>query len=104
MKRVEDVLYGLQVNTASGQRRAMSLGSFGVIVCLLAAPHLGFWVVKNPHATAPSVEEKLPSVSYNRFADSSSNDSKISEARIRADLTACRAGQGNSHVFFNAWS
>ena len=91
MKRVEDVLYGLQVNTASGQRRAMSLGSFGVIVCLLAAPHLGFWVVKNPHATAPSVEEKLPSVSYNRFADSSSNDSKISEARIRADLTAIAA-------------
>jgi len=91
MKRLEDVLYGLQINTASGQRRAMSLGSFGVVVCLLAALHLGFWVVKNPHATAPSVEEKLPSVSYNRFADSSSNDSKISEARIRADLTAIAA-------------
>jgi cellulose synthase/poly-beta-1,6-N-acetylglucosamine synthase-like glycosyltransferase/exo-beta-1,3-glucanase (GH17 family) len=67
------------------QRRAMSLVTFGVIVCLIAALHFAFWAVRNPHTSAPSVEQRLPSVSYNRF---SSKNSEISEARIRADLTA----------------
>jgi cellulose synthase/poly-beta-1,6-N-acetylglucosamine synthase-like glycosyltransferase/exo-beta-1,3-glucanase (GH17 family) len=88
MKRVDDVPYGLKINTASGQRRAMSLAAFGVVVCLTAALHFAFWAVKNPHTTAPSVEQRLPSVSYNRFA---SGNSEISQTRIRADLTAIAA-------------
>lgn len=50
------------------KRRAMSLVTFGVIVCLIAALHFAFWAVRNPHTIAPSVEQRLPSVSYNRFA------------------------------------
>jgi cellulose synthase/poly-beta-1,6-N-acetylglucosamine synthase-like glycosyltransferase/exo-beta-1,3-glucanase (GH17 family) len=65
--------------------RVVSLGTFGAVVCLIAGLHFAYWVVENPRAIAPSVEE-LPSVSYNRFPDSSSKDSQISEAQIRADL------------------
>jgi cellulose synthase/poly-beta-1,6-N-acetylglucosamine synthase-like glycosyltransferase/exo-beta-1,3-glucanase (GH17 family) len=70
------------------KRRAMSLVTFGVIVCLIAALHFAFWAVRNPHTIAPSVEQRLPSVSYNRFA---SKHSEISEASIREDLTAIAA-------------
>jgi cellulose synthase/poly-beta-1,6-N-acetylglucosamine synthase-like glycosyltransferase/exo-beta-1,3-glucanase (GH17 family) len=70
------------------KRHAMSLVAFGLIVCLIAALHFAFWAVRNPHAAAPSVEERLPSVSYNRFA---SKNSQIPETRIRADLTAIAA-------------
>jgi hypothetical protein len=41
-----------------------------------------------PRTTAAPVEGKLPSVSYKRFAKSSSADLTVPEARIRADLTA----------------
>jgi exo-beta-1,3-glucanase (GH17 family) len=81
----------VQYRTAKGHCQAMSLGTFVVVVCLIAILHFTFWAIKNPLAVAHSVEEKLPSVLYNRFADSSSNDSQISEARIRADLTAISA-------------
>src|SRR4029077_952672 len=66
----------------------MSRGTFGLVVFLIAALHFTFWAVKAPHATAPSVEQRLPSVSYDRFA---SNNSEVSESRIRADLTAIAA-------------
>jgi HlyD family secretion protein len=45
----------------------------------IAALHFTFWAVNIPHANAPSVDGKLPSVSYNRFSDYSS---RVSEARF----------------------
>jgi cellulose synthase/poly-beta-1,6-N-acetylglucosamine synthase-like glycosyltransferase/exo-beta-1,3-glucanase (GH17 family) len=67
----------------------MPLGAFGTVVCLVACLHLGLWALKDPRTTAPSVEGKLPSVSYNRFAGPSSDG--IPEERIRADLIAIAA-------------
>jgi cellulose synthase/poly-beta-1,6-N-acetylglucosamine synthase-like glycosyltransferase/exo-beta-1,3-glucanase (GH17 family) len=75
----------------TGRRRVMSLGTFAVIVSLVACMHLAFWALKNPDTTAPSVEGRLPSVSYNRFAEPSADGLRIPEARIRADLTAIAA-------------
>jgi cellulose synthase/poly-beta-1,6-N-acetylglucosamine synthase-like glycosyltransferase/exo-beta-1,3-glucanase (GH17 family) len=69
----------------------MSLGTFAAIVSLVAGMHLGFWALKNPNTTAPSVEDKLPSVSYNRFAEQTPDGLRIPEARIRTDLTAIAA-------------
>jgi len=74
-----------------GRRRIMSLGTFAAIVTLVACMHLGFWALKNPNAVAASVEGRLPSVSYNRFSEKSSDDSKVAEAQIRADLTVIAA-------------
>ena len=87
MNSAGDAPYGTPV-TAKGQCRAMSRGTFGLVVFLIAALHFTFWAVKAPHTTAPSVEPRLPSVSYDRFA---SNNSEVSESRIRADLTAIAA-------------
>jgi cellulose synthase/poly-beta-1,6-N-acetylglucosamine synthase-like glycosyltransferase/exo-beta-1,3-glucanase (GH17 family) len=70
------------------QRRAMSLGTFAAVVSLVACLHLAFWASRNPHVTAPSVEGRLPSVSYNRFAEPSPVGLRVPEAQIRADLTA----------------
>src|SRR5689334_11212339 len=80
MKAADRISYQESLMTRR-KRYAMSLVTFGVIVCLIATLHFGFWAVRNPHTTAPSVEQLLPSVSYNRF---SSNHSGVSEARIRA--------------------
>jgi cellulose synthase/poly-beta-1,6-N-acetylglucosamine synthase-like glycosyltransferase/exo-beta-1,3-glucanase (GH17 family) len=66
----------------------MSLGTFAAVVSLVACLHLAFWASRNPHATAPSVEGRLPSVSYNRFAEPSPVGLRVPEAQIRADLTA----------------
>jgi cellulose synthase/poly-beta-1,6-N-acetylglucosamine synthase-like glycosyltransferase/exo-beta-1,3-glucanase (GH17 family) len=76
---------------AGGRRRVMSLGSFAVVVSMVACMHLAFWALKNPDTTAPSVEGRLPSVSYNRFAESTPDGLKIPEAQIRSDLTAIAA-------------
>ena len=65
----------------------MSLGSFAAIVCLVACVHLAFWALNKPHPTAASVEGRLPSVSYNRFAQRTADGLRIPEAQIRADLT-----------------
>jgi cellulose synthase/poly-beta-1,6-N-acetylglucosamine synthase-like glycosyltransferase/exo-beta-1,3-glucanase (GH17 family) len=73
--------------TTSGRHRVMSLGTFAAIVSLVACMHLAFWALKNPDTTAPSVEGRLPSVSYNRFAEPSPDGLRIPEAQIRADLT-----------------
>src|SRR6202165_5187936 len=75
----------------SGRRRVISLGTFAAIVSLVAGMHLAFWALKNPNTTAPSVEDKLPSVSYNRFAEQTPDGLRIPEARIRTDLTAIAA-------------
>ena len=74
--------------TAGVRRRATSLGTFAVVVSLVACLHLAFWALRNPYATAPSIEGRLPSVSYNRFAEPSADGLRVPEARIRADLTA----------------
>src|ERR1700681_2071376 len=82
---------GRPTGTAGGCRRVMSLGAFAAIVSLVAGMHLAFWALKNPNTTAPSVEDKLPSVSYNRFAEQTPDGLRIPEARIRTDLTAIAA-------------
>jgi cellulose synthase/poly-beta-1,6-N-acetylglucosamine synthase-like glycosyltransferase/exo-beta-1,3-glucanase (GH17 family) len=64
----------------------MSLWTFAAIVSLLACIHLGFWALRKPDTTAASVEGKLPSISYNRFAEPSPDGLRIPEAQIRADL------------------
>jgi cellulose synthase/poly-beta-1,6-N-acetylglucosamine synthase-like glycosyltransferase/exo-beta-1,3-glucanase (GH17 family) len=69
----------------------MSLGTFAAIISIVACIHLAFWALTNPHTTAPSVEGKLPSVSYNRFAEQTPDGLRIPEARIRTDLTAIAA-------------
>jgi cellulose synthase/poly-beta-1,6-N-acetylglucosamine synthase-like glycosyltransferase/exo-beta-1,3-glucanase (GH17 family) len=79
------------IGKAGGRRRVMSPGTFAAIVGLVACVHLAYWALKNPDTTAPSVEGRLPSVSYNRFAEPSPDGLRIPEARIRADLTAIAA-------------
>jgi hypothetical protein len=86
----DKVQHGGYLDTAKGQCRAMSLGTFAAVVCLIAALHLAFWPANDPRTNAPSVEGKLPSVSYNRFADPSEGAS-VSQARICADLAAIAA-------------
>jgi cellulose synthase/poly-beta-1,6-N-acetylglucosamine synthase-like glycosyltransferase/exo-beta-1,3-glucanase (GH17 family) len=76
---------------AKGRHRLMSLGTFAAIVSLVACLHLAYWALQNPDTTAPSIEEKLPSVSYNRFAEPSPDGLRIPEAQIRSDLTAIAA-------------
>ncbi len=49
--------------------------------------HIAFWALKKPDTSAASVEGKLPSISYNRFAEPSPDGLRIPEAQIRADLT-----------------
>ena len=82
---------GRRTGAASGRHRVMSLGTFAAIVGLVACMHLAFWALTNPNTTAPSVEGKLPSVSYNRFAEQTPDGLRIPEARIRTDLTAIAA-------------
>src|ERR1700682_4018248 len=77
---------GAWTGTPSGRHRVMSLWTFAAIVSLLACVHLGFWALRKPDTTAASVEGKLPSVSYNRFAEPSPDGLRIPEAQIRADL------------------
>src|SRR5258708_2511773 len=79
---------GRRIGTASGRHRVLSLGAFIVIVSLVACLHFAFWALKKTDATAASVEGRLPSISYNRFAPAGST---VPEAQIRADLTAIAA-------------
>src|SRR5882757_2174959 len=72
---------------AWGRHRVMSLGRFAAIVGLVACMHIAFWALKKPDTSAASVEGKLPSISYNRFAEPSPDGLRIPEAQIRADLT-----------------
>jgi exo-beta-1,3-glucanase (GH17 family) len=76
---------------ADSRRPAISLGTFAGILTLVAGLHLGVWASKNPNATAASVEGSLPSVSYNRFAEQSSDGSGVTEAQIRTDLMVIAA-------------
>jgi exo-beta-1,3-glucanase (GH17 family)/cellulose synthase/poly-beta-1,6-N-acetylglucosamine synthase-like glycosyltransferase len=76
---------------ATRRNRVMSLGTFAVVITLVACMHLGFWALKNPNTTAASIDGRLPSVSYNRFAEKSSDGLRVTEAQIRADLTVIAA-------------
>jgi cellulose synthase/poly-beta-1,6-N-acetylglucosamine synthase-like glycosyltransferase/exo-beta-1,3-glucanase (GH17 family) len=92
MKTPDDIARGGGwTGAASGRHRIMSLWTFAAIVSLLACIHLGFWALRKPDTTAASVEDKLPSVSYNRFAEPSPDGLRIPEAQIRADLIAIAA-------------
>ena len=73
----------------------MSLGTVALILGVVACLHLGLWALKNPATTAAPVEDRLASVSYNRFAGAPSAGLTVPEARIRADLTAI-AGQARA--------
>jgi cellulose synthase/poly-beta-1,6-N-acetylglucosamine synthase-like glycosyltransferase/exo-beta-1,3-glucanase (GH17 family) len=89
MKTADEVTHdGGSTGIARGKRRAISLGSFASVVCLVACLHLAYWALRNPHATAASVDGRLPSVSYNRFAEPSPDGLRVPEAQIRADLSA----------------
>ena len=89
MKTADDVAHDkASAGIARGKRRAISFGSFASVVFLVACLHLAYWALRNPQATAPSVEARLPSVSYSRFAEPSADGSRVPEAQIRADLPA----------------
>jgi exo-beta-1,3-glucanase (GH17 family)/glycosyltransferase involved in cell wall biosynthesis len=92
MKTANDVTQGGGLTgTARSKRRAIPLGTFSYVICLVACVHLAFWALENPQASASSVESKLPSVSYNRFAEPSPTGLRVPEAQIRTDLTAIAA-------------
>src|ERR1700728_2522543 len=74
---------------------AMPLGTLAVVLGLVACLHLALWALKNPATTAAAVEDRLASVSYNRFEGSPSAGRTVPEARIRADLIAI-AGQARA--------
>jgi cellulose synthase/poly-beta-1,6-N-acetylglucosamine synthase-like glycosyltransferase/exo-beta-1,3-glucanase (GH17 family) len=72
----------------SARRQKVPIVAVVLILCLVAGLHLAFWGLLEPRATAATVDGKLLSVSYNRFAKSSSADLEVPETQIRADLTA----------------
>src|ERR1700680_4526333 len=75
------------IGPAAGRHRVMSLRTFIAIVSLVACLHVAFWVLPKSDLTGASVEGKLPSVSYNRFAQQTPDGLLVPEAQIRADLT-----------------
>jgi hypothetical protein len=84
----EGASHGRWIGAASGRRQNMPIVIVVLILCLVAGLHLALWGLAEPRTAAALVEGKLPSVSYNRFAKPSSADLAVSEAQIRADLTA----------------
>jgi exo-beta-1,3-glucanase (GH17 family) len=91
----EDARHGRWIGAASGRRQNLPIVTVVLILCLVAGLHLAFWRLAEPRATAAPVEAPLASVSYNRFARPSSGNLTVSEAQIRADLTAI-AKQANA--------
>jgi cellulose synthase/poly-beta-1,6-N-acetylglucosamine synthase-like glycosyltransferase/exo-beta-1,3-glucanase (GH17 family) len=93
MNTPDDILArgGGWTGAVTGRHRVMSLATFAAIVSVLACIHLGFWALRKPDTTAASVEGKLPSISYNRFAEPTPDGLRIPEAQIRADLTVIAA-------------
>jgi exo-beta-1,3-glucanase (GH17 family) len=96
MKTSDEIARGGElVGTSAGRSREMPLSTVAIVLGLVACLHLALWVVKNPATTARSVEDRLASVSYNRFEGSPSGGRTVPEARIRTDLTAI-AGQARA--------
>jgi cellulose synthase/poly-beta-1,6-N-acetylglucosamine synthase-like glycosyltransferase/exo-beta-1,3-glucanase (GH17 family) len=89
MKTPDDgARHGSWIGAASGRRQNMPIVNVILILCLVAGLHLAVWGLAEPRIAAADFGELLSSVSYNRFAKPSSVDLGVSEARIRADLTA----------------
>src|ERR1700732_617455 len=84
----EGARLGGWIGTISGRRQNLSILTVVLILCLVAGVHLALWGIKEPRDAAAVVEDQLSSVSYNRFAKSSSAGLEVSEAQIRSDLTA----------------
>src|ERR1700733_9112327 len=96
MKTTDEIGRGGElVGMRQGRSRAMPLGILAIVLGLVACLHLAFWALKNPATTAASIEDRLASVSYNRFVGSPSSGRTVPEARIRTDLTAI-AGQAKA--------
>ena len=91
----EDARQGRWIGAASGRRQNLPIVTVVLILCLVAGLHLAFCRLAEARATAAPVEAPLASVSYNRFARPSSGNLTVSEAQIRADLTAI-AKQANA--------
>ena len=87
----EIVRSGESVGMRHGRSRPLSLGTTILVLGLVACFHLLLWALKNPATTAASVDDRLASVSYNRFVGNPSAGRTVPEARIRADLTAIRS-------------
>ena len=64
-----------------GRSRAMPLGTLAFVLGLVASIHLAIWALKNPATTAASVEDRLASVSYNRFVGSPSAGRTVPDAQ-----------------------
>ena len=80
----------------------MSLGALALVLGLVACVHLVFWALKNPATTAASVEDRLASVSYNRFEGSPSAGRAVPEARNSSRSHGYRrASQGGTHLCFH---
>src|SRR6202041_3674505 len=88
MKTPDDTGSQRRIGAASGRRQNTPIVIVVLILCLVAGLHLALWDLAEPRTAAAQVEGKLPSLSYNRFARPSSGNLTVSEARIRADLTA----------------
>src|ERR1700730_10022398 len=65
---------------------AASIRIIGIIVGLVACAHAVIWILQSRHPSAAVISEKLPSVSYNRFAGPPSAGLAVVEAQIRTDI------------------
>src|SRR5277367_872793 len=84
----EDASHGGRFGASGSRRQNVAIVTVALVLCLVAGLHLALWGLAEPRTAAAPVEGKLPSVSYNRFARPSSGNLTVSEAQIRADLTA----------------
>ncbi len=84
----EDTGPGRWIGASIGRRQNLPIATVVLILCLVAGLHFTIWGLAEPRTTAAQVEGQLASVSYNRFARRSSGNLTVSEAQIRADLTA----------------
>jgi hypothetical protein len=62
----DNARYG--IGAAGGGRENLPILTVVVLLGLVAALHLAFWGLAEPRRGAAQVEDKLASVSYNRFA------------------------------------
>src|SRR5260370_34967343 len=86
--KTPDEIARRSIRAARGRHRVLSLGAFAAVVGLVACAHIPFWALKKPGTSAASVEGKLPSVSYNRFAEPTPDAFKLPQTQIPADPTA----------------
>src|SRR5689334_4477522 len=75
-----------QVCGLPSRNPAVPIRIIGLIVAIVACAHAVIWLLQSRHPSAAVVSEKLPSVSYNRFAGAPSARLPVAEAQIRTDL------------------